>query len=322
MLTRLHLPAILTVALIASLPFAHAATVVQTANNAGGQYGYSSDVNWSPAGAPGAGNDYVNSSYTLRTQGGVFAGDSLTVGNGSASTASLLYKGNYSGTVTVNNLIMNRGTFISGTDSGSGNVSLDGNISIQSGGMYLSANSNAGSLRTITVLSTLAGSGPLVAVNGETGQRGVVYLNGMLNNYTGGTLIGNSTISTTANQVMLSVGAGSHLGNGGTVQVRANGALTLNSASNMDWTQIMTLDSMLAGLGLINLNYTGTSLLSGLSFDGGSTFVDPGVYDATHSLYGGFFTGGGSITVAPEPSRFLLLSSGAFALLLRRRRRA
>lgn len=98
---------------------AQAANVTMIGDDGLGASSFNSAGQWSPAGAPSAGNDYFSSTYRLRTPADsvahTFAGDSLTLDDtqtlhGTDYRWGLTFKGNATADITVDNLILNGGT--------------------------------------------------------------------------------------------------------------------------------------------------------------------------------------------------------------------
>jgi autotransporter-associated beta strand protein/T5SS/PEP-CTERM-associated repeat protein len=164
---------------------------------------------------------------------------------------------------------------------------------VQSGGAVFNTNGNTVTVSQALVHDTTAGAPALDGGLTKNGA-GTLVLSGA-DTYTG---------PTTVNAGMLSASALNSLGAGS----------LLLSSSTTPW---------------VNLLFSGTETISGLSFDMGSTFVTPGTYGAsgsgaTNQLAA--FTGGGilSVAAAPEPSQFAALGLGLLGLgglLLKARRR-
>lgn len=170
-------------------------TISLTASDAAGDSSFGSGLNWSNATAPNASGQYaVASGLTLRTasDGGsfAFAGSQLTIGDNGASNGTLLLKNATGSTVTVNNLVLNKGSVSNGgTSTGSTtSVTLAGSgVTLGTGGGTFDSG-QAG--RTLTVTSPISGNGTLKVTGG-----GTVVLTAA-NTYTGLTTVSAGTLRT------------------------------------------------------------------------------------------------------------------------------
>ncbi len=266
--------------------------------------------NWSPAIAPSMGNDYVVDGAVLRTPIGtgphLFGGDSLTL------RSQMSLKSPDGSTVTVGNLIMDGG--FARNNTGSTTQTLGGNINILGGGGRLAGGNNVD--RRLIVTSTITGIGALsLEANNDAGSYLRLVSSGT-NTYSGGT-------SVTSGLVSVRVDNGLGTGNV-SVDSGATLELTLASLGNYigDSANLLLADSMAQ----VSLNFNGTDIVGGLSLDGGTTFLAPGIYGAVgNGLVDpgneiSNFTGNGLISVVPEPSSAILLVSGLLFGLTRRRR--
>lgn len=317
--------ALLTLTLLLPAAAGRADTIFQIANDAATTSSFVNGTNFSPAGAPTADNDYVNTQYQLRTPetatSYTFGGASLTLGNGT-SAGALFYKGTDHSTITINNLIANNGYIYQLSNNDGKIMTLDGAITVQAGGLSIRPQADNRS-RYIIVTASISGTGAVTVVNpsGASNTSASARLSHSSNTYQGGTTIGDELSSTTTDRINLSVSPEAELGSGGVVRVMANGSLNLEGAGNLGPGHTLLLDDDLAGLARIGLNFDGTMSIAALSFDGGATFALPGTYGAPGSgaeYTSGFFSGTGMIAVVPEPGMMGVLA--AAGLLIRRRR--
>jgi hypothetical protein len=317
------LAAAIAVGLTAWQTAARADTITLTTDDTGGsvnQTSFNTAGNWSNGSAPCAGNDYtVSSGHTLRTPASstaafVFAGDSLTFSGG----ALLKYKGGSGGTISVANFILNNGTVINGCASTT--WTLAGNITLSSGGGYFQQSDNNGDGGRITVVSAAISGTGLATINGSPAA--------------GSSTVGNSTKFTSKNTYSggTSILSGATLyaetdGSLGTGKVTVSGTLILeNGTTNNYIADAASL--VVASGGSVNLNYSGTDVISGLTVNG-VAYTTVGTYGgsdsgATNILSG--FSGAGTLTLVPEPSTTVMMVSGvagllAFAWRKRRNRR-
>lgn len=295
---------------------ASATEITMTGSNGSGTSGFNSGTNWPGNLAPTAGNDYSTGNNTLRTPNGstaefIFAGDSLTV----SGSGRLLYKGGNGGTIIINDFrLVNGGAFEQGGGSGDGiAMTLGGTITLGGTGGVIRTGAGNASGRTTVVEADITGSGRLTLLNHEAGSGGlaVTYLQG-LNTYTGGTTIGDGDTSHKFRLVVQS-----NLGAGGDVSVLDGAQLQFDIHNALGTDQNLILSETLAD-GSINLNFTGTNKIGGLSFDGGLTFSSIGTYGAIGSgatFEYAVFSGGGTLTVVPEPAEISLAIAAGLGLL-------
>ncbi|WP_341404263.1 LamG-like jellyroll fold domain-containing protein [Luteolibacter soli] len=170
-----------------------------TATNAIDTSSFATNLSWSNAAVPSAGNAYfVASNYNLRTPAGgttdlTFAGDSLTI-----TGANLVYKGSTNvNTITINNLTLN-GSLVNNASNSSTAFTLAGNkITIAGTGTTTLFSNNA----TITVTAPITGnSGTLLLQTNNTTGRQVVLAGA--NTYTG-----NITVTGASGAALATTGA-------------------------------------------------------------------------------------------------------------------
>ena len=278
------------------------AQVTMTTDDASGTSSFNGAGTWSNGLAPSSGNDYVDNGHQLRTPAStgnpMFLGNSLTLSGG----AVMIYKG--AGTtdiITVNNLILNNGT-VSNYSGSSSSFTLAGNVTLLSGGGDFDINANA----PYKVAAHISGVGALQITSGTQATNPVVLTGA--NTYQGGTLVHSMSY--------LDVQADGALGTG---NVSVSGTLKLESGTTNNYiadTADLILSSTLA-TGAIDLAFTGTDTIAGLSFNGGTTFVADGTWGAVGSgaqFTSTFFEGTGVLNVVPEVSTWLLFLGGGLFL--------
>jgi len=287
------------------LPSAGAADITQSASNAYGTSGFNSAVNWSNGLAPSAGNNYFNGSWNLRAPatGGdfTFAGDSLTIGDGTSATAQFAYKADVSGILTISDFFLRKATILSVPNTGDGSFALAGNIALAPD--TTNTINQYAPATTITVKSSIAGVGALSIDNSGTAATiGSTTLTGV-NSYSGNTIVKNKAVLIAEKDNTL--GAGD-------VTVQAGGKLKLQSGATNDYISNSGRLLLASGLaaGSITLNYTGVDTntgvdtIAGLSFDGGTTFPSSGTWGAAGSgaaHTSSIFAGTGILSVVPVP---------------------
>lgn len=195
-----------------------AANVTLTASNAVGASSFATNVNWSDGQAPAAANDYfVTDGRSFRTvadsASATFAGNSLTLGNGTTA-GILIFKNQVSGAViTVNNLTLNNGEIQNGGNSGglASSVTLAGGVTLATGSSNRFNTGAAG--REIIVSGGITGGGSLTASGG-----GSVVLTAA-NNYSGtttitgaGTRLQYATVASMASGSAISAATGTSVG--------------------------------------------------------------------------------------------------------------
>ncbi len=334
---------------------AQAATVTLTTSDASAASSFASAGHWSNAAAPSSGNDYlVSSSGTtllLRTANDAvsrtFAGNSLTI-DGSAAQFGI--KANGASTITVgtagmttggltlsNGGTLNQGSAVSGTNLGV-TTTFAGNIIVGTGGGTITSNNGFGTAVNVTegltIASTLSGSGSLslsnsTSVNSNPGYIFDLTFTGNNSLFSGAVnLLNNSLLSTNGNTsgkpftLVVEVGASSSLGTGAVTvagAASATVATTLTLDNNTAVSNSLTIGDATKINWLLNLNFTGTDVVSSLTING-VTYAAGTVIDASTPGISGI-SGTGSLTVAPEPSAIALLLVGIGSVTLLGRRR-
>jgi fibronectin-binding autotransporter adhesin len=280
----------------------YGALVTTTGVDAAGAAGFNTADNWSNGLAPAAGNAYqVLGGGKIRTPttGGnlTFAGDSLTLGDGSvAGFGSLTFKGNPGDTITIGNLTLNSGSVQSGgTAAGAVNPwtltttdPVNNPIIIGSGGFAVDNGGVAG--RTVTFAANLSGSGALQVVGTTTTNTingGTLMLTGNNVNWTGNELITGGA---------LQVGIGGTAGTLGTGAINDDNVLAFDITSSETYAQTVTVDA--ANTGTISNISTGT-----VGFTNASGIAVNGTLALANSTGALTFTGpitnsgGGNLTV-------------------------
>ncbi len=301
--------------MMAGTTLAHAATITQITSD---KLGYSSfnspyaqldGFGWSNSLAPSAGNDYETST-TLRTPADAldhtFAGDSLTIKN----KGVLSYKGTSASNIIVDNLILETGSVVTNSMAAVA-FALGGNITINSGnvGALQLQDNNSG----FTVSATISGEGALNITTTKTSQNTqTITLSSANNTYSGGTVIGAFSALIVESDGALGVG-----------DVTVNGGeLTLLSGNAISASAQFIVASDLPSTSSIALSFSGVGVVSGISLDGGVTYLDAGQYNAAqlNVLYGSdLFSGVGELSVVPEASSLALFSvAGALGFLFQR----
>lgn len=277
-----------------------AATIQMTGSDSPTQSSYDTGANWSDGLAPSSGNDYVVDGYTIRvtTQNVTFQGDSLTLTNNAVMNVKTT-----SG-VTTNSFIVNGGRIVLIQQPA---TFMFGNLTIGESGAILDPQNGE-----IYMNMVISGTGALTADTG--GDASTMVRIRRTNSYTGGTSVLTG---------ILNVEADGGLG-AGNVLVAAGATLTLNQGTTNDYiddSARLALDST----SLLNLDYTGTDTIAGLSFDGGGTYVQLGVWGAignpSAEYTSSLITGDGLLHVIPEANAYsLLMGISAFLMLIYRRR--
>ncbi len=159
-----------------------AADVTLTVSDGFGNSSFNAAGNWDSAAAPTAGNDYFTGDFTLRTppdgDDHTFQGDSLTVNNTNGYAQGLFYKGlGNTGTITVNNLILDGGMISHGQGSAD-NFNLDGDITVVSDSEIYAKQG------PINVLADIAGSATITNP-GSDGTASILTLLSPANTFNG-----------------------------------------------------------------------------------------------------------------------------------------
>ena len=194
-----------------------------------GTFSFNTGANWSDGFAPSAGKTYSvtgtsDTTFTLRAPlDATFAGDSLSINNrGLLAWAPPGSTGTPTGTLTINNLILNGGA-ISNFRTG-GTLILAGNISVQAQTtLNIGSTANA-TARNMTLNAPITGSSRLRVSAAGTGSN-VLTVNGNNSNFSGGFELLNGD----AAKNTITVGHANALGSGATTVTQ--GILNLNGYS-------------------------------------------------------------------------------------------
>ena len=300
---------------------AHAANILQTANNSVGTSGFNSTTGWNPAVAPSAGNDYFNQGFLLRTPPAngsyTFGGDSLTITGGAnfgaAGNEALMWKGgNTTGnTITVNNLIVNGGQIRHG-EGDTASFTLAGNITVGASGAGFATQGG------MFVTAPISGTGDIVVMNnGNNSAARTVFFQSAASTFTGDLILNNAFSRATFNNGgVFNFALG---GNGVTNSISNSGTLLLDGVFNINTSSadLSFGNSWVLVSGAGSTTYGGNFGVAGFSNMGGGIWSD-GVLE--------FDTASGilEVTAVPEPSAFAALAGlgGLGFAALRRRRRA
>lgn len=294
-------------------PSSLAINVTLDATDGGGASSFNTNLNWDNNQAPGAGNDYFTSTFTVRTPASsgnfTFAGDSLTLQDGGGR---LMYKGSGVGTITVNDLTLEEGGVI--VNFGGGTMTLAGSLNIADNSVDPDA---IGTLwagdRNILVTAPVSGTGNFRVRASSSSSRSIIF--SATNTYTG-----DMTLSGMLSMSLSSSGSFAF-------DIGADG---VNNGISGTGTQNATFD------GTFNFDLSGASTTGGSSW----TIVDSATVNETYNsnfavagfseTSGGVWTSGiyqfeeatGLLTVIPEPSAYsfaLATSLGILAVLRRRK---
>ena len=211
----------------------------------------------------------------------------VTLGTSGGASAGLQWTG---GTATISNNITvasaatgtsNLGA-ATGTPNYSGTITLNGNLELNSSG------------GGVTLSGTITGVGGLTIISPAT------FTISGTNTYSGGT-----TINTTG-ATLIANGDGT-LGTGNVSLTAGSITLTLQNGATQNYIGDSATLSYVSG-DTINLNYSGTDTVNGLTVDG--VAQGPGTYGAGATNPDGVFTGAGFIVVVPEPGTILMFGLG------------
>jgi hypothetical protein len=309
------------------------AVVVMTANDTNSattSFNSDTQLHWSPAGAPAAGNTYSTNAFLLRTPttagNYTFAGDSLTVGRGAvpAGTAgygdpflttggvnnnSLINKTPTSPIITVNNLILDAGYIRDGMAQ-SDIWTLAGNIFVTANGGGLAAQS------TFNINSAISGSGTLyIADNGNDSALRTIFINSGLNTYNGniqltpltGNPAGRCRLTFAANSVMnFTIGASG-----------VNNSISGTGISEFDGIFKFDLSGASSNIGDVwtVASATGKTFVDATFAVDGFTSLGGGLWDkAANGTTYQFSESTGALTVVPEPATIVMILTGAFGM--------
>lgn len=239
-------------------------------NDSSGTYSsFTAGTNWSDGLAPHADATYTNTGRALFTpfdgNNYTFGGESLTLtGNG-----VLAYKGSNDSTITINNL-----TVLNGIINGSGQYTLAGNITLESGEVEFEIYTESG----IEVISTISGPGALTVKSGDTDDTrdaGAITLSSG-NTYSGGT-----TVNERENLIVANT-SGSATGTE-KVDILSNGLIGGGSGSSNG--------GILAKLGTVSrVGALGTYPAGVQGIIGGNLIIEGGGYLAPGSVAGNVAT--------------------------------
>jgi hypothetical protein len=324
------------------LPAVHAADVSMTSSNGFNANGFTGTAGWPEGLAPVANpdaaiTDYFTGAFGLRNEQAAgnagyeatFAGKSLTISAGGV----FVNKGGEGTILNIADFRIDGGSWSHAASGGPNTTTLRGALTV--GDLGATFEGDSGNSPRYTVMEmNIGGTGPILIrnstptndVGGRTLTNALRVTYAGANTYTGNTTIGYA--DPLLRWAYLVVNADSSIGDvtaNSSVNVLATGLVAFNSINNMGAGQTLVLDSNLALLQHIELNYAGEMLIGALSLDGGATFEGEGTYGAIGSdatFQSDYFTGTGLLTVVPEPSTVALVTCGLAAggFLLRRRR--
>lgn len=309
-----------------------AATFEMTASDTSGTSSYNAAGNWDSLAAPSAGNDYV-SRFQLRAPNTglsnyTFAGDSLRMDSG-GTLAWTGAPGTPSGSLTVNNLILNGGTVASFRSDTT--FTLIGNISVTAESRFnvgSAANQTAlDTTRNTIVNSTITGDSRIV-MNAQNAQANVFRLNANNSGFSGGFQL--TATDSSYNNSLLTVGHVNGLGtglitvdqgilnvnglsvsigglaganaNGNSVQNNSNTAATLTLGSNnqnSSYAGVIQNGSGTGNLGLTKIG-AGTLTLNGTNTYTGDTLVSAGTLYVNGALGNTAVTVGSNGTIGGD----------------------
>ena len=272
---------------------------------------------WSSAAVPSAGNDYVVPDGTrMRTpaDGGsyTFGGDSLTINNTTAYGDGFMYKGTgTSGTITVNNLIVDGGLISHANGTGDA-LNLYGGMTVASGGARLYAKQGA-----INIYSAISGDGTITVMDPDSDAACKLWLCSSENTFTGN-IINNGRLGlvdgANLNFVIGENGVNNGVSNGTGAQkhVSFDGVFIfdLSAAGTTlgdSWSVITTAAA--------STYYGDTFVVQGFSDQGDNTW-----YLNNGSAEYSFDEATGTLSVIPEPATIGLMGMFGVGMLFFRRR--
>ena len=230
-----------------------------------------------------------NTTGTTHTYSGVISGNGAfnrtAAGSGNGGLTVFTAANTYTGTTTVND-----GTLQLGNGGTTGSLSPSSAITVDANGTFKIDRSNAVVQGTDFSSSAITGAGKFE----QTGS-GSTTLN-VANSYAGGTIISGGILIVTSNGT---------LGTGNVSLTAGNVTLTLSGTAQIASTATLSYVNTDA----INLNYTGTTTINGLTVDGVAQAA--GVYGAGFLNPDNAFVGTGTITVVPEPTTVAMMLLGA-----------
>ena len=242
---------------------------------------------------------------TTHTYSGVISGNGAfnrtAAGSGNGGLTVFTAANTYTGTTTVND-----GTLQLGNGGTTGSLSSSSSIQIDATGtLRFNHTSGADFTQGINFSSSaIAGAGKIIKDGTCT-----LTLN-VANTFSGGLTINAGTVIASAD------GA---LGTGNVSLTAGSITLTLQNGVSQAYIASTATLSYVSG-DTINLNYTGTDTVTGLTVDG--VAQGPGTYGASAINPDGVFTGTGTITVVvPEPTTVAMMAFGAGLLFGMRRLR-
>lgn len=323
-------PAVAVALILGYFP-ARAANVFLTTNDVMGTSSFNAAGHWSNGAAPASGNAYFTGAFVLRTPANTtsytFGGDSLSIGSGGRF---LLKTTGTSQIITVNNLILNGGSFEQAT------ASSDNFINTVAGAIQVNTDSGIGALggtatpssafETLNLTATISGSAAL-QLGGSTlnagADSGVVELSAA--NPFGGTLrvsggviasavnrllqlnnlnaLSNATLnlnSTVANPVAFVAGVNTGPFRVGQMSGTANQALTDTAGAAVTLSVggnngSSVYSGALTGSGALVKTGSGTLTLAGANTYTGGTTISGGTLQ-TARLWG-TYSGGGTLVL-------------------------
>lgn len=245
----------------------HAADYVMTANDAGNTSSFNQANSWTSGTAPTAGNTYTTAGFLMRSPADgsgylagdfTFAGDSLTLGNGSgAGTFSPAAPNNNcfifklgSQTLTVSNLYVNGQQIRDGLGDGQW-AALNGNLTVMSNGCAFMAQD------TNIINSTLMGTGTIyIGDNGNGSAARVIEFTSGSSTFTGNIVMTNTHSSANYSRLYLT----------------PSSVMNFNIGTN-------GVNNGISGQGTLDLAGSFIFNLSGADTNAGSTWdiVDPSV---------------------------------------------